>query len=64
MITALLSSTDNSVYQARREALEGFRVQLCRLAERFEFAALPLLRMNLLLERFSESGGTTDEPDE
>lgn len=61
IITALLASTDNGVYQARRDALESFRLQLCRLAERFEFAALPLLRLNLLLERFTENGGAGEE---
>lgn len=54
MVTALLASTDDEVYQTRQGALEEFRRLLQRLEERFDFAALPLLRLNLLLERFSE----------
>ncbi|OAA57396.1 Transcription factor [Niveomyces insectorum RCEF 264] len=55
IITALLSSTDDAVYQTRHASLYGFRSLLYRLAERFEFAALPLLRLNLLLERFADN---------
>lgn len=55
IITALLSSTDDGVYQTRQESLDGFRGLLYRLADRFEFAALPLLRLNLLLERFTDN---------
>lgn len=54
MVTALLASTDDEVYQTRQGALEEFRRLLQRLEERYDFAALPLLRLNLLLERFSE----------
>lgn len=55
MVTALLASTDDNVYQLRQGALEEFRRLLQRSEGRFDFAALPLLRLNLLVERFSES---------
>lgn len=55
MVTALLASTDDDVYQARQSALDEFRRLLERSAERFDFAALPLFRLNLLIERFSDS---------
>ncbi|CAH0056939.1 unnamed protein product [Clonostachys solani] len=58
MVTALLASTDNETYQTRRGALDEFRRLLQRLTERFDFAALPLLRLNLLLERFADNGAS------
>lgn len=60
IITALLSSTDDSIYQTRQAILDGFRGLLQQLADRFEFAPLPLLRLNLLLERFTDSNGGTE----
>ncbi len=55
MVTALLASTYDKVYQLRQGALEEFRRLLQRSERRFDFAALPLLRLNLLVERFSDS---------
>jgi hypothetical protein len=55
IITALLSSADDEVYQARHSILDGFRNLMYRLVDRFEFAALPLLRLNLLVKRFAEN---------
>lgn len=55
IITALLSSADEESYQARNSILDGFRHLLHRLADRFEFAALPLLRLNLLVKRFAQN---------
>lgn len=64
IITALLSSTDDETYQSRHALLDEFRHVLYALAERFDFAALPLLRVNLLLERFTDNGSSDDEGDE
>ncbi|OQU99844.1 Fungal specific transcription factor domain-containing protein isoform 2 [Cladophialophora immunda] len=60
MITALLSSTDDEVYLARRSALDEYRGLLDLMAERLDFAALPRLRLNLLVERFSSSDSGID----
>lgn len=62
MVTALLASTDDKAYQLRRGALEEFRRLLQRSEERFDFAALPLLRLNLLVERFSDSRASLGSP--
>ncbi|KAF4990007.1 hypothetical protein FDECE_14522 [Fusarium decemcellulare] len=61
IITALLSSTDENVYETRQAILDGFRGLLQQLADRFEFAPLPLLRLNLLLERFTDSNGGAED---
>ncbi|KAL4808235.1 fungal-specific transcription factor domain-containing protein [Aspergillus unguis] len=64
MVTALLASTDDKVYQLRQGALEEFRRLLQRAEGRFEFAALPLLRLNLLVERFTDSRASLESPSE
>lgn len=63
IITALLSSADEETYQARNSILDGFRLLLSRLADRFEFAALPLLRLNLLVERFADNDNQEGIPE-
>lgn len=63
IITALLSSTGDDIYGYRRAVLEKFQLNLHLLAGRFEFAALPLLRLNLLLERFTDNDPTQQEGD-
>lgn len=59
LITALLSSTDDAIYKTRQDLLETYSYYLGQLAQKFEFARLPELRLNLLLERFSTDSNTT-----
>lgn len=59
LITALLSSTDDAIYKTRQDLLETYSHYLGQLAQRFEFARLPELRLNLLLERFSTDSNST-----
>lgn len=61
MVTALLASTDDEVYQIRQSALEEYRGLLQKSEMRFEFAALPLLRLNLLVERFTDNRTSREE---
>lgn len=61
MVTAILSSTSEEVYQVRQGALNEFRRLLQRSADQFEFAALPLLRLNLLVERFTGNRESREE---
>lgn len=61
MVTALLASTDDEIYRLRQGALEEYRRLLQQLATSVEFAALPLLRLDLLVKRFTESEEAREE---
>lgn len=53
IITALVSSTDDKSYRSRKNILNKYRQLLGLMDGKFEFAALPRLRLDLLLTRFS-----------
>ena len=59
LITALLSSTDEAIYNTRQDLLETYSHYLEQLAAKFDFARLPELRLNLLLERFATNDNAT-----
>jgi hypothetical protein len=51
MTTVLLSSLDEDTFEKRRLTLQNYQRLLMELSGKFEFAALPSLRVNLIIER-------------
>ena len=63
MLTLFLSSVNEDMLFVRRRVLQQYQDLLGRLSKRFEFAALPYVRLNLFFERLLPRPGVDEVSD-